>query len=784
MHITKALDKGQSKKNRLGADDSEVNVEIAKRQKKAKIAVIGTYPPRECGIGTFTQNLVGSLMFKNIDNSGADEGFVVALNDHDEVYGYPEEVKLTIQQEQQADYLEAADFINLSGADVCILQHEFGIFGGQSGVYILPLLHRLHIPLVVTLHTILEYPSYNEKAILKEICKMAGKVVVMSRKAIQFLADIYEVPNEKVVIIEHGVPEIYFDHFQSKRDFKLNDKDVLLTFGFLGRNKGIETVIKSLPEVLKEHPNVLYMVLGKTHPNILRHSGEEYRNYLQLLVKSLKLSEHVLFYNEFMNQTQLFKYLAACDIYITPYLNEAQITSGTLSYAIGVGCPVVSTPYWHAAELLADGRGMLFDFGDSKMLSTTINELLNEPQTLKEIHRKAYEYGQEVTWPKTGEKYRSLVENILTEPQKPVDQQVPVIDLRLLPPFSLTHVRRLTDDTGIIQHAKFGIPNLKEGYCLDDNARALLMVLMAYKQKKDVKALELSPIYLSYIHYMQNKNGTFRNFLSFNRRFLDVRGSEDSFGRTIWALGYLLGNAPNDAWYQSGKLIFFDAAPNFEQLRSIRSIANTIIGISYYLKSNPSDDGMTERLRNLAQKLCLHYQQNSTENWKWFESLLAYDNGILPLSLLHAAEILNDDNITNVAMESMNFLTSITMTDGYLSIIGNSKWYQMNGERSIYAQQPIDALAMVLMFHQAFHLTKDKKYLNQLYTAFMWFLGENDLRMSLYDFETKGCCDGFESYGVNRNQGAESSLAYLISHLTVLQAHEEFYQNEMMIDRR
>jgi uncharacterized protein YfbU (UPF0304 family) len=304
------------------------------------------------------------------------------------------------------------------------------------------------------------------------------------------------------------------------------------------------------------------------------------------------------------------------------------------------------------------------------------------------------------------------------------------------------------------------------------------MVLMAYRQMKDKRALMLSPIYLSYIHYMQNADGTFRNFLSFSRNFLDEVGSEDSFGRTIWALGYLLGNAPNDAYYQTGKLVFFNASPNFEKLKSIRSIANTMIGISYYLKSNPSDDSMTERLRNLAYKLIAHYEENESPDWKWFESLLAYDNGILPLALLHSAELLNDDKIKRTALESLDFLTKLTLKHNYLSVIGNELWYKKDEERSVFAQQPIDAMAMVLMYHQAYHVTKDKAYINKLYTSFLWFLGENDLRLSLYDFETKGCCDGFESYGVNRNQGAESSLAYLISHLTVLLAHAEIHISE------
>ena len=739
-----------------------------------KLAYIGTYPPRECGIGTFTMNLYKSMVMNTGIIKDLIYGFIVAMNDHDQTYDYPEEVKITIRQEHQRDYLSAVKFINLSGAGLCILEHEFGIFGGQNGVYILPLLHRLEIPLIVTLHTIIKAPSYNEKAILVEICKMANKIIVMSHKAIEFLTGIYNVGKEKIVFIDHGVPYIQFGKVQSKKEFNLENKNVLLTTGFIGRNKGIETVIKALPKVIEKYPDILYMVLGKTHPNVLRYSGEEYRNYLQQLVKSLNLKKYVFFLNEYINQKELFKYLSAADIYITPYTNEAQITSGTLSYAIGVGAAVVSTPYWHAAELLADGRGRLFNFNDSDGLSTVLIELLDNPDELKNLRKKAFEYGRKITWPKTGEKYIAVATEILKEKPKVLVKKEITLDPLILPPFSLAHIKRLTDDTGIIQHANFGIPNLKEGYCLDDNARALLMVLMAYRQKKNSLALDLSPIYLSYINYMQNKDGTFKNFLSFSRNFLDEVGSEDSFGRTIWALGYLLDNAPNDAYYQTGKSVFFNASPNFEKLQSIRGIANTIVGISYYLMSNPSDDSMTERLRNLSYKLVKQYDGNRTNDWKWFEPLLAYDNGMLPLALLHSAERLKDSKITEIALEAMNFLTESTLKDGYFSAIGNEKWYKKGGERSVFAQQPVDALAMVLMYHQAFHLTKDKEYLTKLFSCFMWFLGENDLRMNLFDFETKGCCDGFESYGVNRNQGAESSLAYLISHLTVLLAFEEF----------
>ena len=738
-----------------------------------KIVFIGTYPPRKCGIGTFTMNLFNSMVTNDEKSKEPVEGYVIAMNDHSETFNYPEEVKLTIRQEHQRDYLEAVKFIKISGADMCILEHEFGIYGGQNGIYILSLLHRLEIPLIVTLHTIVKNPSYTEKAVLQKICKMAQKVVVMSHKAIEFLVDIYDVDKEKIAFIEHGVPDLQFNQEQSKKEFKLEKKKLLLTFGILSRNKGIETVIKALPRLVEKHPEVLYLVLGKTHPNVVRHSGEEYRNYLQRLVKSLNLGDHVIFVNEFISQKELFKYLSASDIYITPYLNEAQITSGTLSYAVGVGSAVISTPYWHASELLADGRGRLFGFNDSEELSKILLELLDNPVMMKELRKKALDYGRTITWPKSGGKYVALAQQILANQPKVLLKKKTSIDPLLLPKFSLDHIRCMTDDTGIIQHAKFGIPNLKEGYCIDDNARALLMVLMAYRQKKDKLALDLAPIYLSYIHYMQNNDGTFRNFMSFNRNFLDEVGSEDSFGRTIWALGYLLGNAPNDAYYQTGKFLFFKAYQNFEKLESIRGIANTMLGISYYLKRNPSDDSMIEIFKNLANKLIKQYEENSSTKWKWFEPLLTYDNGMLPLALLHAAEILNNNKIREVALETMNFLTNITLKDGYLSIIGNEKWYKKDEERSRYAQQPIDALAMVLMNYQAFRLTSDKEYLSKLFTCFMWFMGENDLRMQLFDFETNGCCDGLDRDGVNRNQGAESSLAYLISHLIVLQAFQE-----------
>lgn len=743
-----------------------------------KNAYIATYPPRQCGIGTFTENLYRSMVASDPVEPNHKRSFIVALKDTDEELNYPREVKFTIRQQFQEDYLNAAKYINMSGARCCILQHEFGIFGGKDGVHILPLLHQLKMPLVVTLHTVLQTPSYAQKEILQRICKMASRVVVMSRKAIEMLTGIYGIPKAKIVFVEHGVPAYRYIQEEAKKEFRLEQKKVLLTFGFVSRNKGIEIAIKAMSEVVKKHPDALYIVLGKTHPAVLRHVGEEYRLYLTQLIEDLNLEENVILLNEFTTQKELFKYLYASDIYITPYLNEQQVTSGTLTYAVGAGSAVVSTPYWHAAELLSNGRGVLFNFGDTGNLSRILIDLLDNTEKRLEIRKKALEYGKKISWPKIGSVYNDVIETVVEKDSKIEKKGLIPFDISLLPAYSIEYVKRLTDDFGIIQHGYFGIPNLKEGYCLDDNSRALLMALMAYKVKKDTSALRLCSTYLSYIHYMQNEDGRFRNLISFNRQFPEEVGSEDSFGRTIWALGYMMSNAPDDSYYQSSKHMFFKAMPHFEKLRSVRSIANTMIGISYYLQNHMSDDMMIEKLKKLAGFLIKEYGLNSHDKWNWYEELLAYDNAILPLAMLHAAEILPEKKVRNIAFESMQFLTEHTMGNGYLSIIGNQKWYNKKDDRSVFAQQPLDAMGMVLMFRQAYNISGNKDYLGRLFRSFKWFLGENDLRMSLFNHETQGCFDGLESYGVNQNQGAESVLAYLISYLNVLKAHEDYYRKE------
>ncbi|MEX2592410.1 MAG: glycosyltransferase family 4 protein [Anditalea sp.] len=750
-----------------------------------KIAYISTYPPRECGLATFNHNLIRAINSNLESKTPIETDFVVALNDSDNLqeYDYPEDVKLIIRQKHQKDYIDAADFINTGDTDACILQHEFGIFGGESGIYVLPFLNRLNKPLISILHTVLKSPTFLQKSIIREIAKRSAKVVVMSKKAIKFLTEIYEVPHEKIQFIEHGVPDLEAPVVNPVKELPaLKNKRLLLTFGLLSRNKGLETVIRALPQIAARHPDVMYIILGNTHPGILKNVGEEYREFLKRLAVELNVEQHLIFINKFVAEKELINYLTATDIYITPYFNEAQITSGTLSYAVGAGAAVVSTPYWHAQELLRDNRGRLFNFKDENGLAQIVNQLLGSPNKLNALKKNAYQYGLKLRWPKIGSEYISLVEEAVSHPDYSEKILNQIIDLEVMPEFSLDYVKRLTDDTGIIQHAKYGIPNRNEGYCLDDNARALIMVLMAYQVNKSQEALELLPTYLSYIHNMQREDGNFRNFLSYSRQYLDEEGSEDSFGRTIWALGYLINTAPNDSCREFGQELFIKSVPHFKNLKHLRGISNTITGIAYYVRTHPSDTKMLQELISLTDKLVESYHNTKGGEWHWFENHLTYDNAILPLALFHSTEITGNEQIREIALESLRFLEKLTVNADYLNPVGNNGWYFREGQMPLHDQQAIETMAMVLMYFQAYKVTQEPEYIKKIFSSYLWFLGENSLRIPLYDYETKGCCDGLQPSGINRNQGAESTLAYLIAHLAVLTAFE--HENGNSQDRQ
>ena len=746
------------------------------KNKKIKIACISTYHPRECGIATFTSHLKQAMMLCSKNGQEVD-AYAVAMNDQN--YNYPDDVKFTIAQDDQRAYLKGAKFINHTDANVCLLEHEFGIFGGKEGIYILPLIYQLKIPVIVTFHTVLKNPDYTQKIIIHEIAKKAERVVVMNPLAIDFLVDIYNVEKKKIVLIEHGTPEFEYD----KRDFykdklHLAGKNVLLTFGLLNPNKGIETVLEALPGVIQNHPDLIYLILGRTHPNLVKTSGEEYRLYLKRLIKKYNIKDNVDFLNIFVDEEKLKEYLCCSDIYITPYLNEAQITSGTLAYAVSAGAAVVSTPYLHARYLLSNGRGRLFDFNDSTELALILNELLDKPDIAEKLRKRAYDYGRKVTWPKIGTRYIELALDLIELKRSEPENSESIFASAMLPDFKLIHVKHMMDDTGIIQHAVFNIPNLKHGYCLDDNARALLMFTMVQRQYKDKASLSMLMKTMSYTHYMQNEDGSFRNMMGFKRDFLDEKGSEDAFGRAMWALGYQLHLLTGHSFVSLAEKIFIKAIPRITDLKSVRGIANTIIGLSHYVLRYPEDKTMVDNLKTMADKLVLKYNETKDDEWKWFEDILTYDNGILPLSLFYAYRALKKEYLIKVAEDTCGFLENILFKDSHLSLIGNKGWYKKGGKRANFDQQPVDAMAAVLMFSQAYIATANKHYLNRMFSSFMWFIGDNDLRIPMYDFETDGCYDALESNGVNRNQGAESIISYMIAHLSVIAACGKEEQDE------
>lgn len=741
-----------------------------------KIAYISTYPPRECGLATFNQNLVNALSLN--PSYDADRSFVVAMNESDDLneHAYPKEVKFIIRQQNQQDYIDAANFINNSDIDTCIIEHEFGIYGGNSGVFLLSFINKLKKPFITILHTVLKEPNYMQQTIIKEIAAKSSKIVVMSKKAVLFLTSIYQIPKNAIKLIEHGVPDLepIINNEVSQTELFRNKK-VLFTFGLISRNKGLETVIKALPSIVNQHPDVLYVILGNTHPGVVKHTGEEYRDSLKALAKDLGVEKNIAFVNKFVSETELHQYLTACYLYITPYLNEAQITSGTLSYAVGAGAAVISTPYWHAEELLADNRGKLFDFKNDKQLAQIVNELLSDESKHQALKKNAYQYGLNLRWSAIGNVYLNTLQDALIDGEKPKRVTPPIIDVERMPALNLNHIALLTDDTGIIQHARFGIPNLKEGYCIDDNARALIMALMAYEQDKNQKAVKLMPVYLSFIQYMQREDGNFRNFLSFNRNYLDEVGSEDSFGRTIWSLGYLINSAPNNSYREFGRELLSHSIPHFKDLKYLRGMANTLIGISYYLLAHPGDELLIVEANRLSKSLKSAYAANKDGDWHWFEDILTYDNAILPLALLHHYEATGNVESYEIAMESIAFLNTFSFENGYLNPVGNAGWMKKHGKNPIYDQQAIETMAMVLLYSKTFEITKDDKYLDLMHISYEWFLGKNSLHIPLYDFETHGCADGLQFNSVNRNQGAESTLAYFVSHLAVLKAAEAEY---------
>jgi len=736
---------------------------------KLNIAFVGNYSPRICGIATFTTDLCEATA--KILSPRA-HVFALAVNDTDQECAYPRRVEFTLQKNQQRDYYEAANFINASNADVVCVQHEYGIYGGWDGVYILSLISSLSVPVIVVLHTVLKNPTPNQKKIIQEMAQRASQLVVMSNLAVTLLQEVYAVPADKIRMLYHGTPDFTsLDNNHYKKRFQVEGNQTLLTFGLLSPNKGIETVINALPKLVQDFPKLIYIVLGKTHPNVLKEYGEKYRAGLIALVDKLGLQEHVIFDDRFVNLEELYAWLMAADIYITPYLNEAQIVSGTLSYAVGAGNAIISTPYWYAKELLADGRGRLINFGDSAALAAALRDLLSNKETLKSLRAKTYKFGRQMRWEKVAEKYLAIFkQTAATAIKRSLTLKTPVLLLRE-PPFDLTHLKRLTDDTGLIQHAKYIVPDRHTGYCLDDNSRALMLCAWAFFLLQNEGARELTSTYFSFTHFMQNPDGRFRNFLDYQRHFLDETGSDDATGRALWALGYIIWRPPRNAYRSLAYECFQKALPHVRGL-NLRGKALAMLGMVSYLRCYQGDERITALLRECADSLVALYKEVSGDDWRWFENIICYDNGIMPMALFQTYSILRDEKYLQIARETLGFLEKIMVHNDRLSIVGSRGWYKRGGVRAQYDQQPIDAAAMVLAYQSAYRVTREKDYLIKMRRAFGWFLGENDMGMSLYDHETKGCADGLLPEGVSLNQGGESTVSFLMALLAMIEEYE------------
>ena len=741
-----------------------------------RIAFIGNYLPRRCGIATFTTDLCTAMAAEY----GGERLFAIPVNDPDSSYQYPSQVRLELDQEDRASYERAAEFLNFNGNDLVCLQHEYGIYGGVAGGHILTLLRRLKMPLVTTLHTVLREPDTNQRSVLSEIAHLSDRLVVMSELAACLLREVYFVPESKIDLIPHGVPDIPFmDPNYFKDQFGTEGKSVLLTFGLLSPNKGIENVIRSLPAILAKHPNVVYVISGVTHPHILKREGESYRIQLEELAAQLGVSAQVIFNNRFVSTEELIEHVGAADIYITPYRQEAQVVSGTLAIALGAGKAIISTPYWHAKELLADRRGIIVPFEDPASIADATNRLLENDAERHAMRKRAYLHSRNTTWSKTARAYmdsfqRARIERaLLPRPTlldnsgaNPADQ---------LPELNMAHLSAMTDDTGILQHAIFSLPNCNEGYTTDDNARALIVAtaLNGYAQAEPNQHAKLTHRYLAFLWLAFDlKTGRFRNFLGYDRRWLEDVGSEDSHGRALWALGTVLGHSGDAGLRGAAGRLFEAAEPASLTFSSPRAWAFSILGMQAYLDWFPGDRVIQGARNLLADRLLDIYERTHAGPWHWFEKSLSYSNARLSQALLIAGVRSANSRMIEVACESLTWLVKEQHRDDseVFVPIGSRGFFTVGEEKARFDQQPVEACATISACLQAYRVTKEKHWLDEAWCAFRWFLGKNDLRVPLYDETTGGCRDGLHPERVNENQGAESSLSFLLSLLEMKHA--------------
>jgi glycosyltransferase involved in cell wall biosynthesis len=742
-----------------------------------RIAFIGNYLPRECGIATFTTDLCTALAREY----GEERLFAIPVNDPESSYDYPKRVRLEIMQEDLASYERAADFLNFNGNDLVCLQHEYGIYGGDAGGHILTLLRKLKMPIVTTLHTVLRDPDLNQRMVLEEIAQISDRMVVMSELGAKLLREVYAVPDEKIDVIPHGVPDLPFmDPNFFKDKFGTEGKSVLLTFGLLSPNKGIENVIQALPAILAKQPNVVYIVSGVTHPHIRRREGERYRESLQALAEELGVADHLILNNRFVSAEELVEHVGAADIYITPYKFEAQVVSGTLAIALGAGKAIISTPYWHAKELLAENRGVIVPFQDSNAIAEAVIDLLENDAARHAMRKRAYLYSRGTTWAKTAGAYmasfqRARFERSLHPRAAQIDDPARelVDDLPLL---NIGHLLNMTDDTGILQHAIFSVPNTREGYTTDDNARALIASVLLEESDDCLDRGQYSTLSHRYLAFLwlafHLDSGRFRNFLDYDRKWLEKFGSDDSHGRALWSLGKVLGISRNAGLRGAAGRLFEAAVPATLTFTSPRAWAYCILGLQAYLDWFPGDRAIQGVRNELANRLLDIYERTYSGTWKWFEKSLSYSNARLSQALILAGWRSDNHRMIEVGMDSLKWLVSEQHHEdkNIFVPIGSNGFYIEGCEKARFDQQPVEACATVSACLEVYRLTEERQWLEEAHKAFRWFLGKNDLQVPLYDAVTGGCRDGLHPDRVNENQGAESTLSFLMALLEMQSA--------------